>query len=93
MEGDRDFKALSIGHAAQTALDLMEEEIRDAQRQEDMRAFNLMHESRLTGEEALMAFARKYSLFHMHERLLAKVSGAKHAANRIRAREEANAGT
>lgn len=75
---------MAIGAAASSALDLMEEDLREAQHQEDMRAFKMMAENRLSGEEAQMAFARKFSLYQTHVRLLAKVTQGRNAAKRIK---------
>lgn len=90
MDSSADYGLMSIGAAATTALDLMEEELKEAQHAEDMRVFKLMAENRLTPEEAMMAFARKQAYFLTHARLLGKVTQGRNAARRVKLAEETN---
>lgn len=83
MENDAAYRAMSIGAAAQSALDLMEEELVEAQQRQDLQIFGLMTKGELTPDVAMMAWARKHVLFEIHSRLLAKLRVGRQATKKL----------
>ena len=62
---DADYGRISVGQGASAAKALIEDEIRQAQYDIDMAMFRRVEAGTLTGEIAMMAFARKEALYRI----------------------------
>lgn len=87
---DKDYGRISIGQGAREAKVLIEDEVRQAQYDIDMAMYRRVEAGTLTGEIAMMAFARKEVLFKLLLRLTQRVTTGHNAAVRIAKKEKAN---
>ena len=85
---DADYGRISVGQGASAAKALIEDEIRQAQYDIDMAMFRRVEAGTLTGEIAMMAFARKEALYRILLRLNQRENTGRNAAVRIAKREK-----
>jgi hypothetical protein len=78
-----DFGRLSVGAAAHTALQFMEEELHQLQYDIDRAMYAKIEQGTLTPEDAMMAFGRKHTAWKILLRASQKINTGQSAARRL----------